>query len=99
MFKLPLGTVSVSNFYGVAGVVFAIGVAIYGVHQLGLYLERQGYIYYWHTKPSGGGSSVFTPLQELTQPQIKHVVEVNDERWIDDEEDAGDGDSKVQKVN
>lgn len=86
-------------FYSVAGIAIAIGAVIYGVHQLGLYLERQGYIYYWHTKPAGGGSSVFTPLQELTQPQIKHVVEVNDERWIDDEEDVGDGDSKVQKMN
>jgi hypothetical protein len=75
----------------------AISAAIYGVHQLGLSLERQGYIYYWHTKPSGGGSSVFAPLQELTQPQIKHVVEVNDQTWIDDEEAAGDGDRGVAK--
>jgi len=80
-------------FYFAIGIV-ALGGAIYGLHQFGLYLERQGYIYYWHTKPSGGGSSVFTPLQELTQPQIKHVVEVNDERWMDDEDAAGDGDSK-----
>ena len=76
---------------GAVALIVLSGAAIYGLHQLGLYLERQGYIYYWHTKPSGGGSSVFSPLQELTQPQIKHVVEVNDERWIDDEDAAGDG--------
>jgi hypothetical protein len=77
----------------VALVVLLCG-AVYGLHQLGLYLERQGYIYYWHTKPSGGGSSVFSPLQELTQPQIKHVVQVNDERWMDEEDAAGDGKAK-----
>lgn len=73
--------------------VAAVAAVGYGLHQLGLYLERQGYIYYWHTKPSGGGgSTVFAPMQELTQPQIKHVVEVNDQRWVEDDEGAGDGD-------
>lgn len=75
----------------------AIIAALYGLHQWGLHLERQGYIYYWHTKPGGGGgSSVFAPVQELTQPQIKHVIEVQDERWIEDENDAGDGNRPPQ---
>jgi hypothetical protein len=77
-------------FYLVLGLV-GIGVALLGLHQLGLYLERQGYIYYWLTKPGGGGSSVFTPLQEITQPQIKHVVQVSDERWLDEEDAPGEG--------
>jgi hypothetical protein len=75
----------------------AFGFGIYGLHRLGLYLERQGYIYYWHTKPSGGGSSVFAPLQEMTHPQIKHVVEVSDEKWLDDKENAGSGDPSIAK--
>lgn len=84
--------------YWILGVI-AVVAAIYGLHQFGLYLERQGYIYYWHTKPSGGGSSVFAPLQELAQPQIKHVIEVKDQNWIDDEDAAGDGESKPESVN
>ena len=71
--------------------LLAIIAALYGLHRLALHLERQGYIYYLHEKPSGGGGgSMLGPLQELTQPQIKHVIEAKDERWLENENDAGD---------
>jgi hypothetical protein len=71
--------------------LLAIVAPLYGLHKFALHLERQGYIYYLHEKPSGGGgSSMFGPLQELTQPQIKHVIEAKDESWIENENDAGD---------
>ncbi len=76
--------------YCAAGLL-GIAAAVYGLHQLGLFLERQGYIYYWYTKPTGGGgSSVFAPLQEFTQPQIKHVIEAQDEKWVEEEGASGD---------
>lgn len=82
----------------VVGLAAAVGL-IYALHQLGLHLERLGYLYYWRTKPSGGGSSMFAPVQELTQPQIKHVVEVNDESRLTEEEAAGDGVNKPERTS
>ena len=58
--------------------LFAAVPILYGLHRLGLYLERRDLIYYWHKKPSGG--SAYNPLQELVQPQIRHVIEVGEQR-------------------
>jgi hypothetical protein len=60
--------------------------AIYGLHRLGLYLERRGWIYYLHSPPAAGGSA-YNPLQEIVQPQIRHVAQVGEQRHADD--DAG----------
>jgi hypothetical protein len=59
-------------------VLLAAVPILYGLHRLGLCLERRDVIYYWHKKPSGG--SAYNPLQELVQPQIRHVIEVGEQR-------------------
>jgi hypothetical protein len=64
--------------------------AVYGLHRLGLYLEARGLLYYWHKKPGSGGASAFTPLQEIVQPQIRHVIEVKDQKRVEREDDAGE---------
>lgn len=67
--------------------MFALGPGLYGLHRLGLYLERRGLIYYWHNKPtSGAGYNVF---QEIYQPQIRYVVEVRDQRLGGERIDEG----------
>jgi hypothetical protein len=58
--------------------------ALYGLHRLGLYLERRDLIYYWHKRPTG--SSGYNPLQEIVQPQIRHVVELHEHRVVEDDE-------------
>jgi hypothetical protein len=60
--------------------------ALYGLHRLGLYLERRDLIYYWHKKPTG--STGYNPLQEIVQPQIRHSIEVREHRQEDDDEGA-----------
>jgi hypothetical protein len=60
--------------------------ALYVLHRLGLYLESRGLIYYWHKKPSGGAA--YNALQELVQPQVRHVIEVGEQRLGE----AADGD-------
>jgi len=39
-------------------------------------------------KPKSGGGSMFSPFQEMIQPEIRHVKEMKDERRLK-REDAG----------
>jgi len=43
-------------------------------------------IHHWRNAPTGG--SAFNPLQEFVQPQIRHVVEVRQQRLREDGEGA-----------
>ena len=61
--------------------------ALYGLHRLGLWLEQKGLIYYWHKKSTGG--SGYNPLQEIYQPQIRHVIEVREQRLDEVRDDEG----------
>jgi len=70
-------------------ILLAIAVTLYGVHRLGLYLERRDLIYYWYKKSSGG--SAYNPLYEMVQPQARHVIEVGEQRVSGDEQ-RGRGD-------
>jgi hypothetical protein len=65
---------------------------LYGLHRYCLYLEDRGYLYYWYKKPHGGSGSIFDPLQEIIQPQIRHVLEIKDELPVKSEDDRGDPD-------
>jgi hypothetical protein len=80
-----------NEIVGLVALLVLIPAVLYGLHRLALYLEARDLLYYLHKKPqSGSMSSALGPLQELVQPQIRHVVTVTDERQVADE--AGDGD-------
>ena len=68
-----------TTLWWLIGLVAVVGV-IYGLHRLALHLEKQGLIYYLKEKPQSGAGSVLMPFQELIQPEIRHVIEVQDER-------------------
>lgn len=64
----------------VVGAVLLIAVALVALHRLLLRLERKGWIYYRKMTPGsaiGGAMGVF---QELAQPEIRHVIEAEDQR-------------------
>ena len=71
----------------------AVLAAVYGLHRLCLHLEEWGYIDYLHkpTRPRPG--SAFSPLQELIQPQIRHVTDVGQRRKSERDEKSGDPES------
>ncbi len=53
-----------------------VPLVLYALHRLAPRLEERGYLYYWHTKPEPGGWSAAWVLQEIYQPRITHVIEV-----------------------
>jgi hypothetical protein len=61
-------------------IFFLLGAVpiLYGLHRLGLYLERREFVDDRHKNPSGGAA--YNPLQEFVQPQIRHVIEVGEQR-------------------
>ena len=59
--------------------------AIWSLPWLCSYLLRS-LIYHWRNAPTGG--SPFNSLQEFIQPQIRHVVEVREQRLNEDDEGA-----------
>jgi hypothetical protein len=65
-----------------------IGVlaALFGLHRLMLYLERYDWRSSWRQT---GGSGGYCPLLEICQPQIRHVVEVQEQRQGDVEDGSG----------
>ena len=68
----------------------SIGVllGLYGLHLVMLRVQRWDWLECWH-RDSGGGSS-YIPLQEIYQPQIRHVIEVREQNLSASEDHAGD---------
>ena len=75
-------------FWGILGLA-AVSAVIYGLHRLAQALEKRGLIDYQREKPKSGGGAMFSLFQEMIQPQIRHVIEVQDERRYK-REDAGE---------
>jgi hypothetical protein len=67
-------------------VVMGIGVALYGLHRLGLWLEDRGLLYYCRRKPDSSPASVWVAMQQFVEPGVKHVREVRQENRKADEE-------------
>jgi len=64
----------------IAAVLLAIAASIYALHRLALHLERRGLMHYWHSKPSGGAG--YNPFQEMVQPQLRHVIQVEEQKVV-----------------
>ncbi|MGC1274214.1 MAG: hypothetical protein WBC44_10945, partial [Planctomycetaceae bacterium] len=64
-------------------------LCLYGLHRLCLRLEEQGRLYYWHQRSQTGASRMWTPLQEMIEPQTGHIVEAEEHHRADlDDEEA-----------
>ena len=73
---------------GWAGAALIALLILYAIHRLALRLEERGLIYYWHKKPETGSASAWMPLQELVEPQVRHVIELEDRCNVQAERNA-----------
>ena len=77
-----------------AGILGAT-IALYGLHRLALYLEREGWIRYIKNPPSAdaGAGAAFGELQQIFEPQTKHVYEMKEKKRPIREADGGEPDT------
>jgi hypothetical protein len=61
--------------------------ALYGFHRLCLWLEKRGWLYYKHKKPTSSPASSFVALQQFLEPPTQHVHQVKEEKRHQAEED------------
>jgi hypothetical protein len=54
-------------------------LVLYGLHRLGLHLEERGLMYYWHKQPETGAAGMWMPLREIVEPQVRHVIEAEEQ--------------------
>jgi len=71
------------------GLFAAFLATIYGLYRCRLYIQRHGFLYD-RDAPSPGGS-VFLPLQEIVEPQIRHVEQVKEQRLKKTDDESGSG--------
>jgi hypothetical protein len=58
-----------------------------GLHLLALWMERKGWIYYKHTKPSRSSlGNAFLEVQSILEPNKKHIIQVKKDEKRDDAE-------------
>jgi hypothetical protein len=79
-------------------VIIALAIIGGGVllHVLALWMERKGWIYYKHNKPSSNAlGNAFLEVQSILEPNKKHIIEVKKEDKKQNEE-AGDEPDDVE---
>jgi hypothetical protein len=70
-------------------VVVLLGIAVlpavWLLDRLGLWLEQQGWLYYWNKQPTSSPMSAWVALQQAIEPGVKQVVHVSEERESQEE--------------
>ncbi len=78
----------------------AIISGIVGLHALALWMERKGWIYYKHNKPSRSRlGTAFLEVQSILEPNKKHIIQIKkDEKRATEEsgDKPGEPDSQNQ---
>jgi hypothetical protein len=60
--------------------VVAVGPVVYALDRLGLWLEKRGLLYYRKRKPSSGAASCMVGMQQFIEPQVKHVLQIDEQK-------------------
>ena len=65
-------------------------LSLWALHQLALWLERRGWLFYRHRRPSSSAlAGVFMELDAITRPAARHEIEFRQKELVRDDE-SGD---------
>ena len=79
-------------------IAVAIVLGIVSLHLLALWMEKKGWIYYKHTKPSRSSlGNAFLEVQSILEPGKKHIIQVKKDENRDDAE-TGKGNPPKEPV-
>ena len=71
-------------------VIIVTAATLFALDRLALWMERRGWIYWRRHGPGGGAvAGVFTEMQKIVEPQVKHVIEHRDERNAAERDESG----------
>ncbi|MBM3290790.1 MAG: hypothetical protein FJY92_11625 [Candidatus Hydrogenedentes bacterium] len=84
-----IGDLGTAAMQKAALLVIATGAGVYALHRMLLWMERRGWIYYWHKRGSGNVGNILMPIQAIYQPEIKYTIEER-ARADAEEDDQGD---------
>ncbi len=73
-------------------ICFAIGV-LFGLHNVFLWMETKGWLYYRRKRSSSGATSILE-ANAIFDPSAHTAVEARDERAGEEDEDDGDDNDK-----
>jgi hypothetical protein len=74
-------------------------VLLYGLHRLLLWMERQGWVYYWHKRGSGNAGNVLMPIQAIYQPEVNYVLEERERMETEAEQDESGDPPSLDDLN
>ena len=68
----------------------AILAGLYGLHRLALWLEKKGWLYYLHKKPSLDSLGIAAlELQRMAEPGKRYVLEARQQEKVQEEDEGG----------
>ena len=81
--------------------VVVVVAVLYGLHRVFLWMEEQGWVYYWHKRGTGGAGNVLLPIQAIYQPEVNYILEerVRLEAEAEDDESGEPPDLDDDKTN
>lgn len=68
-------------------------IGLYALHRLAQWAERRGWIFYMKKKPSSTAlGTAFLEIQQLAQPEKRHLLEATQEQKAEQDDAGGSGD-------
>jgi len=78
------------QFWQIAGLIILVGVTLFLLDRLGLWTERQGWIYWRKSKGTSSRlGNAFLELHSMLEPSKRHVVEIR-KKEKQDQAESGD---------